>query len=659
MRPTLARAALAAMVAMLLQACQVDSYCLDCKRLDGGNGDEDGAILDGGDGDSTVIADADLTPADACVVTGAVEVCDGIDNDCNGMVDDHPAQVGDTCQAGLPLPCTAGVYACVAGQLRCSGAHEAAPETCNNVDDDCDGTIDDGDPGGGGPCGMAEGDCVQGFNHCVNGALMCQGATGPTPEVCDNRDNDCDGTIDDGNPGGGAACGSGMGVCTIGTVLCAGGVLRCEGASPPAIERCDMLDNDCDGMTDEDFNLQTDRNNCGMCGRVCSLPNAAPKCTTGNCAINFCLSDHWDLDHNPANGCEYHCTFQGNEICNGMDDDCDGSVDEGVVAPTGLCSQVGACAGTTATCAGASGFVCHYPAAVSQDANGNIIPEASCDNKDNDCDGDVDETFPTKGNACADNGVGVCQRTGTLTCNGAGTAVTCTLTSPIVTSSAEVCDGKDNDCDGTVDDNAKDNWVAITGGGVSGTKYIQQYEASRPNATANSQGTLSNRACANPNVLPWTSVTYPQAEAACTAAGGRLCSNVEWQRACNSPASTACKWGMTSCGTYTATSCNGNDFDSDASTPAVDDDALRVTKSMPLCYADWGTTAKRIFDMSGNAKEWAQSLAGDPANTRRLRGGSFNNTANGLQCNFTFAVADATFQFQNVGFRCCRDTAPP
>ena len=69
--------------------------------------------------------------------------------------------------------------------------------------------------------------------------------------------------------------------------------------------------------------------------------------------------------------------------------------------------------------------------------------------------------------------------------------------------------------------------------------------------------------------------------------------------------------------------------------------------------------ATRIFDMSGNAKEWAQSLSGDPANTRRLRGGSFNNTANGLQCNFTFAVADATFQFQNVGFRCCRDTAPP
>jgi hypothetical protein len=410
-------------------------------------------------------------------------------------------------------------------------------------------------------------------------------------------------------------------------------------------------------MTDEDFNLNTDKNNCGMCGHVCALANSAPKCVSGSCAINFCLTDYWDLDHNPANGCEYHCVFQGNEVCNGMDDDCDGMTDEGVVAPAGVCSNVGECAGTTATCNGTNGFVCNYPATVSQDANGNIVPESKCDGKDNDCDGDVDETFPTKGNASADNGVGVCQRTGTLVCNAAGTAVTCNLTSPVVTASAEICDGKDNDCDGTVDDNAKDNWVPITGGGVSGTKYIQQYEASRPDAKSNSQGTLSNRACANPGVLPWTNVTYPQAEAACTAAGGRLCSATEWQRACNSPAATACTWGMTSCTTYTATSCNGNDYDAVAG--GADDDALLPTKTLPLCYADWGSTATRIFDMSGNAKEWTQTVSGDPANTRRLRGGSFNNTANGIACNFTFAVADSTFQFRNVGFRCCRDTAPP
>jgi hypothetical protein len=334
------------------------------------------------------------------------------------------------------------------------------------------------------------------------------------------------------------------------------------------------------------------------------------------------------------------------------------AADPSILVPSNFCDPQGECAGTVATCAGAAGFKCNYPATVSKDAMGNIVPENSCDNKDNDCDGDTDESFPLKNSPCTDSGMGVCQGKGSLKCNGAGTGLTCTITTPGQTSSTEICDGKDNDCDGTVDDNAKDNWVPITGGGVSGTKYIQQYEASRPDATALSQGTLSNRACANPGVLPWTDVTYPQAEAACTAAGGRLCSETEWQRACNSPAGTSCNWSATTCTTYTNGTCNGNDFDFDPGT-AGDQDGLLKTKALANCFANWGSAAAQIFDMSGNAKEWAQSATGDPPSTRRLRGGSFNNTVNGISCNFRFAVADDTFQFQNVGFRCCRDTAPP
>ena len=107
MKTILARVALAGLLGSLLAACQVDSYCLDCKRIDGGPGDGDGAILDGGDGDGDA-TDANHTPSDACVVTG-VEVCDGFDNDCNGLIDDDVPNVGDPCQEGLPLPCTAGV----------------------------------------------------------------------------------------------------------------------------------------------------------------------------------------------------------------------------------------------------------------------------------------------------------------------------------------------------------------------------------------------------------------------------------------------------------------------------------------------------------------------------------------------------------------------
>ncbi len=653
MRPTLLGALAGALVVAALAGCQVDSYCLDCKKGDGG-GDGDGSVLDGGDGDAI---DSGGGPADACVSSG-VEVCDGLDNDCNGLIDDNAARVGTACQVGAIPPCTQGTFECVGGALICAGgAVTPKAETCNNVDDDCDGVVDDGDPGGGAICGIAQGDCVQGLDHCVNGTVACVGATGPSPEICDNRDNDCDGIIDDGNPGGGASCGFAMGICIPGTMMCAGGVLRCEGATPPTLERCDMLDNDCDGLIDEDFNLSSDKNNCGMCGNKCVAANAVTKCLSSSCAIAFCLTDYWDKNNTYSDGCEYHCVFQGNEVCNGVDDNCNGQIDEGVVPPP-ICASAGECAGTVATCAGAGGFVCNYPATVSRDALGNIVPENNCDGKDNDCDGLVDETFPTKGNACVDSGVGECQGKGTLQCNAAQSGLVCNITTPGLSPSAEVCDGKDNNCNGTIDENAKDNWVAISGGGISGTKYIFQYEASRPDATATSQGTLANRACANPGVMPWTNLTYPQAEAACTAAGGRLCTETEWQRSCNTNKATPCVWGMDSCTTYDPIKCNGKDYDFDPATPG-DQDGLLKTKALPACYADWGSAATRIFDMSGNAKEWTQSGAGDPANTRRLRGGSFNNTATGISCNFRFAVADNAFQFQNVGFRCCRDTAPP
>ncbi len=655
-------AALLLPLSLALAGCQVDSYCLDCKRGDGGGDDDDdgdGGDRDGGDDGDAIDSGG---PPDACVITG-VEVCDGLDNDCNGAADDGVlAQVGEACQLTLPAPCTPGIYECVAGELICGGAVVPKAESCNLVDDDCDGVTDDGDPGGGGSCGVAEGDCVPGINHCLaSGVLDCVGDTPPTTEQCDNRDNDCDGTIDNGNPGGGASCGQGAGICTPGTIMCAGGVLRCEGAMPPTLEQCDGLDNDCDGPIDEGFNLMTDKNNCGTCGHVCTAANASTRCTGGNCAINFCLTDYWDKNGLFVDGCEYNCEFQGNEACNGVDDDCDGVIDEGVIPPN-ICADFGECASTVATCTGLGGWVCNYPATVSLDGMGNITPEGNCDNKDNDCDAVVDEAFPLKGTACAGAGVGVCQGTGVQACNATQNGLTCNITTPGLPSSVEVCDGKDNDCDGTLDDNAKDNWIAITGGGVSGTKYIFQYEATRPNATAGAQGTMTHRACSRPDVLPWTNVTHPQATAACAAAGGRLCSETEWQRACQT--ASTCKWGMTGCNTYAASSCNGNDFDFDGIAGNGDQDGLLATKARPLCYADWGAVATRIFDMSGNAKEWTTQSApsgeaADPANTRRLRGGSFNNTANGISCDLRFAVADDTFQFPNVGFRCCRDSAPP
>ncbi len=96
------------------------------------------------------------------------------------------------------------------------------------------------------------GECAQGTRLCVAGWLTCQ-APSPSTEVCDGKDNDCDGEADNGSPttlGEGLPCEN---RCGSGTSRCVDGQVRCvvEGDDFPA-EVCDGVDNDCDGQTDED-----------------------------------------------------------------------------------------------------------------------------------------------------------------------------------------------------------------------------------------------------------------------------------------------------------------------------------------------------------------------------------------------------------------------
>ena len=183
------------------------------------------------------------------------EICNGQDDDCDGKIDE-----------GVGLPCIN--YSTCKSFVSCSTCPSAPPEKCDNVDNDCNGKTDDNVPGIGQPCGKAIGECTMGKWACLSGVMTCLKGKGPTPEICDNKDNDCNGKIDDSVPGNGAACGDNKGECKSGQVQCVGGKWICQGGSAKTPEICDCKDNDCDGQTDED-------NPCG--------PNS--KCVNCKCTV--------------------------------------------------------------------------------------------------------------------------------------------------------------------------------------------------------------------------------------------------------------------------------------------------------------------------------------------------------------------------------------
>ena len=511
-------------------SCNVSDYCLNCAANDATGGDGGGIDANGDAPDSGPFSDA-------CIPTSE-EICDNVDNDCNGMVDENAMGVGDACGDATP-PCSIGVKECVGGVLGCTGVEPEA-ETCDGVDNNCDGTADEADPGGGGPCGTNEGECVAGIERCVGGAIQCIGSSGmpedPMPPdepetLCDGKDNDCDGTLDDGIVLG--SCGppeGNTGECQLGQLQCVGGGTVCVGAEYPTFELCDALDQDCDGNNTNGFSLMTDPQNCGTCGHVCSVPNATAACVGGDCVVGACDPDFHDVnddgDMAGTDGCEYGpCEFQSNqEACNGTDDDCDQNVDEGVVPPANFCRQVGACAGSVAVCPiSGAGWQCNYGPNVSTDGMGNIVPESTCDGIDNDCDGPIDESHPTKNQPCNDGELGACLDGGIL-CDA--------VDDDTGTPPTEVCNGIDDNCDGTVDNGSGGGMMAGQDFVTIGSVNIMKYEASRPNATAGSQGTGGTYVCSRADVIPWTNVTRPQAQAACVAIGARLCTEAEWESAC-------------------------------------------------------------------------------------------------------------------------------
>src|SRR5690606_19366766 len=162
------------------------------------------------------------------------ETCNGADDDCDGLVDEGLVR---TCGTDLG-DCSAGTETCVAGVWGACTGTGPTPDVGDGRDNNGDGVID----GITRPCGSDVGQCRPGVETCSMGPAWdgtCVGAIGPSPEICDGLDNDCNGTPDDGNPGGGGACGTGIGDCETGVLTCSGGTLVCIGGIGPSAETCD------------------------------------------------------------------------------------------------------------------------------------------------------------------------------------------------------------------------------------------------------------------------------------------------------------------------------------------------------------------------------------------------------------------------------------
>ncbi|MCA9601306.1 MAG: hypothetical protein KC417_04750, partial [Myxococcales bacterium] len=311
-----------------------------------------------------------------------IEICDGIDNDCDGVIDQ-----GNTCNCfasseicdnkdndcdnkideGVTRPCSTDVGECTAGTEICtngnwgvcSGTNPAA-ETCDNKDNDCDGVVDNFTRA----CGTNTGVCQPGVELCETGSWgTCIGAVPGGDEICDGLDNDCDTKIDEGNPDGGGACG--VTGCAVGTYQCQNGSLKCVSNASGGSELCNGQDDDCDGMIDEGLNVG------GACGK-----------STGDCSPGMIVCQ------NNAPVC-VGAFGGGSEICDNVDNDCDTKVDEGIASGGACGTDEGACSAGHLACVGGD-----------ETCVGEKTPgRETCDCEDNDCDGDVDEK-PDTGTLC-------------------------------------------------------------------------------------------------------------------------------------------------------------------------------------------------------------------------------------------------------------------
>ena len=357
------------------------------------------------------------------------EVCDGLDNDCDGTADDLEG-------CNDPPPCTdedgdgygAG---CPKGD-DCDDTNPKLGATCPN----CAAAVATGcackNPGQTSMCytgpteTLSQGSCKPGERACADGYWTeCLGQTLPTPEICDDADNDCDGTADEGL----ADC--------IKPEDCIDVDQDGHGEGCPKGADCD----------DGNPNFWAECPNCmveAAKGCPCAEAGKTTLCYSGDKSLigkGICASGGRTCEGGYWSGCVAE-VLPAAESCNGLDDDCDGSVDEGLpgcVAPPDCTDDDGD--GYGQGCA--KGSDCN-------DGNPNFTTDcpdcAQANHPGCPCTNAGQQTFCYSGDQSL-VGKGVC-KAGKRICGGGYWSECLGEVLP----SGEQCDDLDNDCNGTVDE---------------------------------------------------------------------------------------------------------------------------------------------------------------------------------------------------------------